>query len=528
MRREPVPPDLEIRTTARKPVERSDLGIDVAVRRDGSPRHRLVAIGDSLTHGFQSGAIYNTDLSYPALIARKLGWYSQFRRPHYPGFGGVPINIEFLIRDLESEFGDKLEGFDLPLALFRARHHLAESEHYWDKGPGSELPAAGPINHNLGIYGWDLRDALQRTADTAQEGHKVPDGHHIVPLIKNAERISAGRVLGSARKPDGTAMTPFEAAEALSREGTLEGAPDGDGIETLIVFLGANNALGTVIGLQAHWSGPGYDDLKEKGRYNVWHPDHFAAEWALVVEKVRAIRARHVIFGTVPHVTVAPIAHGVGKEKVRSHSRYFPYYTRPWIEDKDFDPADDEHLTADEARAIDSAIDAYNDIIVGSVEAARNDDHLDWRVLDVAGVLDRLAKRRYIEDPDAAPDWWTPYPLPDELAAMDPVPDTHFFSSGPKGLISGGLIALDGIHPTTIGYGILAQEFMRVMQEAGVEFIRKDGSVREGEVTFNWPALILADSLISQPPRSLGPDLNLVGWFDERIDIIKRLWTCAA
>ena len=32
------------------------------------PPHRLVVIGDSLSHGFQSGAIYNTDISYPALI----------------------------------------------------------------------------------------------------------------------------------------------------------------------------------------------------------------------------------------------------------------------------------------------------------------------------------------------------------------------------------------------------------------------------------------------------------------------------
>jgi len=524
---EQIPSDLEIRSSARKPVESSDLGKTLEVGRVGTPRHRLVAIGDSLTHGFQSGAIYNTDLSYPALIARKLGWYPQFRHPHYPGFGGVPFNIEFLVRDLEGAYGDSPHGIDLMLGLLRARHHLAEAEHYWDKGPGSELPAAGPINHNLGIYGWDLRDALQRTADTAQDGHKVPNGHHVVPLIKNAERISAGRVLGSARKPDGSPMTPFEAARTLSHEGTVEAPGEGDGIETLIVFLGANNALGTVIGLKVCWSGHGYDDLREKSLYNVWHPAHFKAEWALVVDKVRAIRARHVIFGTVPHVTVAPIARGVGG-KVQRGSRYFKYYTRPWIEEDDFDPADDPHFTSDDARAIDSAIDDYNDTIVESVAAAR-DEGFDWRVLDVAGVLDRLAFRRYLDDPDVTPPgWWTPYQLPDELANLHPVPDTRFFASGPDGRVAGGLIALDGIHPTTIGYGILAQEFIRVMQEAGVEFVRRDGSARDGPVTLNWPALIRADSLIHQPPRSLDSDRNLIGWFDERIDIIKRLWTCAA
>ena len=81
---------------------------------------------------------------------------------------------------------------------------------------------------------------------------------------------------------------------------------------------------------------------------------------------------------------------------------------------------------------------------------------------------------------------------------------------------------------TTVAYGVLAEEFIRVMQEAGVKFLRKDGSTREGKVRMDWPWLIGVDSLISEPPRSLAPDVNLVGWFDDRIDIIKRLWTCAA
>ena len=34
---------------------------------------KLVAIGDSLTQGFQSGPILNTEWSYPAMIARSLG-----------------------------------------------------------------------------------------------------------------------------------------------------------------------------------------------------------------------------------------------------------------------------------------------------------------------------------------------------------------------------------------------------------------------------------------------------------------------
>src|SRR3989440_189539 len=106
--REALPDGVEIRRTAREPETRSDVGIAVTVKGTGNPRHRLVAVGDSLTHGFQSGAIYNTDLSYPAIIAWELGCYPQFRHPHYPGFGGIPLNIELLVRDLEDRFGDEV------------------------------------------------------------------------------------------------------------------------------------------------------------------------------------------------------------------------------------------------------------------------------------------------------------------------------------------------------------------------------------------------------------------------------------
>jgi hypothetical protein len=526
--RQSTPDDLEITHTAREPETRSDLGVPFKVETKGSPRHRLVTVGDSLTHGFQSGAIFNTDLSYPAIIAWELGCYEFFRHPRYPRFGGIPFNIELHIRELEVRYGDELSPLEMVGALFHLYDSLAEAEHWWD-GPGSVIPKDGPINHNLGIYGWDLRDALSRTVETAHERLRTPNGHHFVPLVRNADLISAGRVLGSARTSGGLPMTPLQAAAALAREGG-EGAgeADGDGIETLIVALGANNALGTVLSLSVHWSGPGYEDLQQKAKYNVWHPEHFAAEWAQVVAKVREIRASHVIFATVPHVTIAPIAHGVGG-KLAEGSRYFRFYTRPWISEDDFDPQDDPHLTGEEARAIDSAIDGYNATILSSIKAAREEGR-DWRVLDLAGLLDRLARRRYIDDPAARPEWWSEYELPEELTALDPPPDARFFTSGPSGRVTGGLISLDGIHPTTIAYGLMAQEFIRVMQEAGVAFMRGDGLTPRTEevVRVDWKRLIERDTLISQPPAALSSDLALIGWFDERIDILKRLWAGAA
>jgi hypothetical protein len=141
-------------------------------------------------------------------------------------------------------------------------------------------------------------------------------------------------------------------------------------------------------------------------------------------------------------------------------------------------------------------------------------------------LLDRLAARRYIDDPLARPEWWRKYELPPELKALSPEPDSRFFAAGPEGRTQGGFFSLDGVHPTTIGYGILAQELIDVMQQyAGVEFYLGDGQTRRtGPVRVDFGRLISRDTLISNPPRSLTSDLGLIGWIDEVLDgVIGRL-----
>lgn len=525
--RDPKTPDeVIITTTPREPVSDPALGIDVAVHREGAPHHRLVCIGDSLTHGFQSGAVFNTELSYPAIIAHELGAFDRFRYPTYPGQGGLPLNIEFVLRELERHFGSELAWWELAPAAFRLRQILAGIEDWWERGPGAAPPNLRGINHNLGVYGWDLRDVLSRNADVCQAEIGAPTDALFRQIVENANERAALRVLQSARAEDGSALTPLGAAAALGAEGVTgpDGSPSGtgDGIETLLVLLGANNALQTVTRLEVAWSEEGFDDLERKSRFTAWRPSHFAQEFQHVVRQVERIRARHVIWGTVPHVTIAPIARGVA-QKLRPRSRYFPYYTRPWISDRDFDAKRDPNITEQEARAVDCAIDQYNDAIVGSVESARR-GRRDWYVLDLAGLLDRLAVRRYFEDPAARPEWWRPYELPPELAALTPPPDSRFLATNDKRRTAGGLFSLDGVHPTTVAYGIIAQEQINVMQLAGVRFNLPGGNTpRDEPVRVDFERLIRLDTLISDPPRSLNSDLQLIGWFDERADLFGRL-----
>ena len=507
----PVPDDVDVRRVPRVPVDDPTLGIAVEVPRSGRPLHRMVTIGDSLAHGFQSGAVFHTDLSFSAIVAHELGW-DGLRYPVYPGVGGLPFNIELLLRDLEQRFGARLDWWELPLALFVAREFADRVEDYWERGPGSTTPVTRAIRHVLAVYGWDLRDALVRTANRALSEIRQPSDDLVNQFVSDNGARAALRVLPVATETD-RARTVFDAARALGEE---TGEDADHGIETLVVFLGANNALGAVTQLRVSWSGEGYDDLDRNGAFTVWRPSHFAAELGLVAARVKQIRARHVIWCTVPHVTIPPIARGVG-ERPRG-SRYFPYYTRPWISDRNFDPRRNRHITAGQARAVDSAIDQYNDAITDVVVGARRDGR-DWYLLDTAGVLDRLAARRYLEEPSARPDWWTPYPLPPELAALRPVPDTRFLATRAGRRAAGGLFSLDGVHPTTVGYGILAQELVGVMERAGVVFTLPDGTPRPSPVRVDFARLIRRDTLLTRSPATLSSGLGVLGWADETLGL---------
>ena len=87
-----TPAEVIVNNKPRRPVADPTLGINVTMApENGMPQNRLVTIGDSLTHGFQSGAIFNTRISWPMQIAYELGCAETFRYPLYNAFGGLPL-----------------------------------------------------------------------------------------------------------------------------------------------------------------------------------------------------------------------------------------------------------------------------------------------------------------------------------------------------------------------------------------------------------------------------------------------------
>jgi hypothetical protein len=387
---------------------------------------------------------------------------------------------------------------DAPAAIWLL-HWAHLIEHWWATGADAAWTPGTGLNHNLAVYSYDIHDACTRTLAEITAGIVRRASSWLRVKVNDDVDRAARRVLANAA-PD---MTLFDAANDHAANG---------GIENLVVALGANNVLGVVIDLDYTW----VTDEASRGRGSVWSPTFFAHDWQQLVTRLEAIPAQRVILATVPHVTVVPLFKAVG-DRLRDDSRYFDHYTHAWLADG-FDRHHDPYLSGDQARAIDSVIDQYNDTIVDTVRAARRRG-LDWYVLELAGMLDRLAYRRYLGHPAARPSWWDEvggaYPLPSPLAALDPVPDTQFLLADDSGRTQGGLIALDGVHPTTIGYGIVAQAVVDILADAGAPLA--NGS------TIDFATLAAHDTLIAQPPPTLLQDLATLGWINHKVDILQHI-----
>ncbi len=155
---------------SRSPTRRSGSTCPAAGARKPA-KHRLVTIGDSLTHGFMSAAIYRTDLSWPAITAYELGLTAEeFTFPTYEwptGPGGLPLDLERLARAFEKRYGDRLDFWEIVGAaavgpflpgprrgLLGARRRLRR-------------PARrGRRSTTWRVYGWDLLDPQLLTATT--------------------------------------------------------------------------------------------------------------------------------------------------------------------------------------------------------------------------------------------------------------------------------------------------------------------------------------------------------------------------
>ena len=247
---------------------------------------KLVAIGDSLTQGFHSGAILRTDWSYPAMIARAMGLSvpGEFRVPRIPSLG-LPLNLEELLREIENKIGPSFQkfnwAFELPNQL---RRYLDRVEDYYERGAGRldrPLSFRGHY-HNLANFGFRVVDSF--TVDSAyclkeiqkSEGWIEDDflGVPSAPMYRNAHRV-----LNPGNSWDGSKLTQLDSLKKIYEK---------EGVENLIIFLGANDCLGTVFRLQLSRM-PDHlttNDPQERREYNLTSPKVFRRDYEAMVSQV--------------------------------------------------------------------------------------------------------------------------------------------------------------------------------------------------------------------------------------------------
>lgn len=461
---------------------------------------KLFTIGDSISQGFMSAAAAKPHLSYGTLLAKALGeasyaylsWKEEFH---------LKADLELIMRTLERRFGTNIRGLEWPGALATINEVLDTAEDYYEKGEGRFGQPASDRRwfNSVAVEGMDVADAWLVTPNACRKkleetGNKAARTDTLFGVASDSFYRNAYRVLN----PQGE-KTEDEYGD-YSALGWLDHHARGEGVENAIVWLGANNALGTVLRLKiSQTPGDGSPIARsraERSEWNLWHPRDFELEYRRLLERVDASMAKNqardwnVFVGTVPFVTIAPLAKGMGDPRpVDDHAGlkglYYQYYSY-FALSAESAVKSGVYLSFRDALHIDRTIAEFNRIIKTQV-AALNDKHGTprYHVVDLGDVLSQMAWKRNRGQPT--------YVYPEELQFVFPPVDTKYYDVRPDGAIEGGgIFTLDGIHPTATAHGIIAWEFMKVMQRVGV--LSRDAKL-------DWGAILSSDTLRTKPIR---------------------------
>jgi hypothetical protein len=460
-----------------------------------------------------SAAAARTDLTYSTLIAGSMGLKpkSEYRYPEW-ALDGMPLNLERVFRRLTERYGYDIRGAEWLTVLQNLNNVIDEVEEYYERGQGAaDEPYSDPglaagedgggveYFHNVAIQGFDVADSwLVTPAHCKQMIASAPGGRDSFFLPNASFYRTALKVLNPSLD------SQYEDYSQLKWLQEHAANPN-EGVENLILWLGANNALGTIVGLKVNPT-PNNPNQRPhllahevREEWTLWHPDDFKAEYAEFLNRVdEAMRQNtnpdwKVFIGTVPPVTIAPLAKGVGPTYriTRKNSTtgkaetsvYYEYYVY-FLFDEDLVRRNDGlHLEMKEAIQIDDFIREYNSTIRELVKA-KNADHQEKRyhIVDIFQMFQDIALKRNAGE--------TRYDFPEYFDFVSPKVDTRYYHADPDGrLRQGGLSSLDGIHPSAIGHGLLAYEFLKVMRDAGVV----------DDVQLDWDAIFKSDRLYSEP-----------------------------
>ncbi len=453
-------------------------------------------MGDSMAQGFKNGGIYRTDLSFPALLSQAMGSETTFESPVFTAQTGIPINIEMLVRAMAEEFGEEITWNE----YLRAGKHLYSTlrriKTYWE-GEKKPLNIDREFPYqNQAIWGLSISDAwLLHEKYCFDQITKTKPRYTVFSVLPdNALYVTGRLVLNPSYSKKRREKTMIDNVKEIGEDG---------GIENLICCIGHNNIVGAVTNLELIYSEE--NDLNVphgKRTCTLFRPEHFEDEIRILFQKLSKISVKRVFVPTIPYLTIPPAIRGVNNDKTKPRTGYFDYYSRFWIWDEDFDPDKHPHLTKEQAIKLDQHVDQYNKIIYEQAE------EFGFYVVPVSRYVSAAARRRL------GAEKVQPFPKL-FIEALRNNPKTAYLAENPeqpristdyirlkensRQLDRGGIFSLDGLHPTTIGYGLIANIYKERMEKEGVEF----------EHNVNWDFIIESETLVNNPPLLLN-DLRVL------------------
>ena len=469
---------------------------------------RLFTIGDSLAQGFMSGAAARSDLCFSTHVAKQLG-IPDYKYPHWPQ-GGLPINIENVLRRLNRVYGSDISGIEWLFVAGTVNAVVDRSEDYYERGDGSaDTPYRSPIGlgaeapdffHNIAVWAFDIADAWQITPNLCREmiddAEDVWFDDGILSGPSGSFYRTALQVLNPSRKAEFNDYTQLHWLEHHVKQ---------EGVENLILWLGNNSVLGTALDLQIRMTPndpnarPGTLSHGQRTRrnWNIWHPEDFRHDYEALISRVIGIMGGNqdpwrVFIGNIPHVTIPPLIKGLEPTIQEGNRTYYTAYTYfPF--GKEFAHKTRRYLTGKQAMFIDRRIDDYNAVISQIIRDANQQLSGDpetgpFHIIDFNTMMQSIAFKRNAGNPQ--------YVFPAFFAGKKKL-TTHYYHVDRQGeLIEGGLFSLDGVHPSIIGQGLIADEMLKAMAVAGVT----DDSGNPVDATkLNWQEIWSKDELVRRP-----------------------------
>lgn len=368
---------------------------------------RYVALGDSLTAGFVSGGLvqYYQEHSYPAYLAQQAG-APVFEMPLVtePGFPPL-LELKSLLPS--------------PVILPKPG------------APGMPINATLPVPYNnLGVPGSDTYDLLFTTGDIQNllAGNQNNAMHDLILRIPAVPNPQTGELM------------PFTAmAQAIAQQPTF-----------VTLWIGNNDILGAAV------AGTPIDGI------TMTPIDTFQQLYGQAVGALATMTSAKIAIVNLPNATAIPFVTTVGNYvdvpgigTVQLEGEYGPIEDDDYITlgassliaqgyglpgfpplPEDINPATGEYgviLRAAEAAVITERIAAYNQIIQQTADA------FGIPVLDINSIFDKIA----------GGDRWV-------LGGVEISAD----------FLLGGIFAYDGVHPQSIGYGLVATELINTINSA--------------------------------------------------------------